>query len=281
MQFTMVLKSSATLQAASRKVKAVAAAVASSPLSWMAFIWAVLTFARSGGQSAAKFRALLQSSAVLDAGKTLAVVSVIYTMQWIKSTVSYFQWQVGEVSSRLWEIETTNQVLATRSNVCEWRQCLQSIAQWHQVPLQSAYAIWQSGSSSLPACPANQWSVLPGGQPLSCIDQWKADAVVDVAFKTVAFIDSQLSTVWESKLLVDSGNATVEEGYQTEFDAMVGRYHEWKELVSAFEGFRNPSVSGPESMLFTFHASVDWNSPVFKKNIIKTVRRSRSASRGR
>ena len=60
----------------------------------------------------------------------------------------------------------TSQVVATRANINEWRQCLKFGSQWHHTSLQGAYMLWQSSSLTAPACPANQWMKVESGQPM-------------------------------------------------------------------------------------------------------------------
>ena len=60
----------------------------------------------------------------------------------------------------------TSQVVATRANINEWRQCLKFGSQWHNTSLQGAYMLWQSSSLTAPACPANQWMKVESGQPM-------------------------------------------------------------------------------------------------------------------
>ena len=79
-------------------------------------------------------------------------------------------WSGGQLLHRIrkeWAKTAINhQVVASRANMDEWRQCLQFGSEWHQTTLQGAYSLWQSQSLSVPSPPASQWMKLESGQPM-------------------------------------------------------------------------------------------------------------------
>ena len=80
----------------------------------------------------------------------------------------------------------TSQVIATRANMDEWRQCLQFASQWHSTSLQGAYSLWQHQSLSVPPCPANQWVRVESGQPMLPSDAWAARGITSLKLEQMA-----------------------------------------------------------------------------------------------
>ena len=87
--------------------------------------------------------------------------------------------QFKQFMQALSAVQNTSQVCATRANVIEWRSCLQMLAKWHNVSLQSAYKLWQLKLGSVPPCPASQWGLLSSGTPMNYSDQSIADQDCD------------------------------------------------------------------------------------------------------
>jgi len=98
----------------------------------------------------------------------------------------------------------TSQVVATRSNNDEWRQCLQLGANWNSCSLQGAYRLWQSQSMGVPACPANQWMRVPSGQPLLPSDEAVAIAEISAGKLALKEVESRVTEFHERKQFLDA-----------------------------------------------------------------------------
>ena len=137
---------------------------------------------------------------------------------------------LNSMRKNLVKTSITSQVAATRSNMDEWRQCLQFGAQWHDCGLQSAYRLWQRGSLSVPSPPANQWMVTSTGQPMLPSDYWQATAsekgaVTELLIRQLS-MESKLTVYHEQcchhrqqvKQLLGEFKQLAEDGEQLYFD---------------------------------------------------------------
>ena len=154
------------------------------------------------------------TAAVQSLGSQLWVsvkaVAVLQLMQFIGSAnqfLSDYKQYMGTVKEALEQLVTTNQVTATRQNVLEWRSCLQFAADWHAVKLQSAYAMWQSGSLRMPPCPAGQQFRLQLGMPLSPVDQYIAQKEISQAQVLLNEYDYALAVASENNQLLQEGKS--------------------------------------------------------------------------
>jgi hypothetical protein len=131
-----------------------------------------------------------------------------FTEQLIQAISTKFADQLKEASIKLdkceehlGQVAVTSQVCATLANITEWRSCLQSIADWHGVSLQSAYNIWQAAGSKVPSCPANQSMEVAGSQPMTLTDQVWSSVSMDSARPVPRFqqdpeVDRLESYIW-------------------------------------------------------------------------------------
>ena len=117
--------------------------------------------------------------------------------------------QLRCMTDQLGQLQITNQVMATRSNVAEWRQCLQFAAQWHGVRLQSAYSLWQSSSLRAPPCPAEQQFKLEEGMPLSPLDQYLANKEVNSHMQLLMQYDYKLAVANENWQLIRANQSSM------------------------------------------------------------------------
>jgi hypothetical protein len=83
-------------------------------------------------------------------------------------------WFLNSIRKECTKSAITSQVIATRANMDEWRQCLQFGSQWHKTTLQGAYCLWQNASLTVPSPPANQWMRVESGQPMQPSDAQEA-----------------------------------------------------------------------------------------------------------
>ena len=206
---------------------------------------------------------VVKSEAVKDLGKAMAVVALAVLGRTLHGQYQWFRYTMREVSRSLWQVEQTNQVLASRSNLQEWRQFLETVSKWHNCTLQAAYSIWQHDLSGFPACPPNQWGLLPTGQPLAAVDQFKADLSVTQCIKDIQYIDSRLSTIHEYELLRVSGKMSFSAADLSDIAQFLPKYHEWQAIVQEFHGFSKEVDESVVQRVKNFKASVNWNSAIF------------------
>jgi hypothetical protein len=96
-------------------------------------------------------------------------------------------WTLHSIRKECTKSAITSQVVATRANMDEWRQCLQFASKWHQTSLQGAYCLWQNASLAVPAPPANQWMRVESGQPMQPSDaQQAAQDITPVKLQQIA-----------------------------------------------------------------------------------------------
>ncbi len=162
-------------------------------------------------------------------------------------------------------IETTSQVCATRANMDEWRQCLQFAAQWHKCCLQTAYKIWQSGRIAAPAPPANQWGVLPGGQPMQVTDQLEADAELPAQLEQFMDLDGHLSAVHEKFMMMEAAKKQYTAEEVKEIKKVEPVYQQFKAKCLQISGkdWRHELRSLKE-VADEVSQGMDFNAPVFK-----------------
>ena len=142
-------------------------------------------------QSAAAMQFFAQSAAAIlavavavgiqaDAPVAVLMMAVLVgagaiATHWLVGQCQQLQLTLQAIAASLAQVETTSQVVATRANAEEWRQCLQFSAAWHQCSVQAAYKLWQEGLLGVPAIPASQWYWKSSGQDMSPSDQNLAD----------------------------------------------------------------------------------------------------------
>jgi hypothetical protein len=102
-----------------------------------------------------------------------------------------------EMRQSLAQVATTSQVVATRANAEEWRQCLTFSAQWHQCTVQAAYKLWQNGLLGTPAVPASQWYWKSSGQDMGPADQNIADQEIGPVLLQLLKCQASLSAAHE------------------------------------------------------------------------------------
>jgi hypothetical protein len=96
-------------------------------------------------------------------------------------------WCLNSIRKECTKSAITSQVVATRANMDEWRQCLQFGSKWHHTSLQGAYCLWQNASLAVPAPPANQWMRVESGQPMQPSDaQQAAQDITPVKLQQIA-----------------------------------------------------------------------------------------------
>ena len=207
-------------------------------------------------------------------------------LQWMASTVEFpkvFQWWLGVMAVRSvvkasaeiqWYLAqslhqqsltaVTSQVVATRSNVMEWRSCLMMLSKWHRCSLQGAYKLWQSKSGSVPPCPANQWMRLESGQPMNAVDQCLADQAVPQRAQHLQFIDTELTAVHEQYLLVQetlkAGECKWSDVELGELESVEGQWQEFRSKCLEFQCFDTDKFESETTQwLEQFEAQLDWD----------------------
>ena len=219
-------------------------------------------------------KSVAKQSFCKDLAVGAVVGAVVKVGQWAVNLAQFHQCHLKQQSEHLWAVAQTSQVCATRANVLEWRSCLSAVAEWHQCSLQGAYSLWQAGSGQYPACPANQWLILPQGQPLTAVDQYKADQSIGELWTVVQAVDHALGTVREFQLLIEADKATVDAKYQSEFQTLVDQYDQWKQLVRQYHGFSaGANLDSALAAVKDFQSTVNFNSPVFKQRAVKLIRK--------
>ena len=134
--------------------------------------------------------------------KAVAVLQFVQFLAYMK------QW-MARTSSDLEHVATTSQVVATRSNILEWRSCLEFASKWHNCSLQCAYDLWQQSGHRCPPCPASQSFRLSAGVPLSPIDQWIAVQDQLHMPESIEQYDYKLSVAWENYLLAKNSQSSM------------------------------------------------------------------------
>ena len=152
-------------------------------------------------------------------------------------------------------VENTNQVMATRSNVMEWRSCLQFLSKWHKVSLQSAYKLWQLKLGAVPACPANQWNILETGMPMGPSDQSIADAELPQKKVEQCRIDEQVRAYSEKQSMILDGNQFP--------DSIKRSLEKFEEPVKKWKSTRMTTVTEMDEAVAQFKQSVDMEDPVW------------------
>ena len=117
--------------------------------------------------------------------------------------VQNFQYKqlLKELIQSVGKIEVTNQVVATRANMTEWRSCLEFNAAWSGQSLPTAYRMWQLGLLRSPPPPAN--TVNGNGMQLSTYDAVIADTQCPQYMQTFHTYDYYFSVLKE-KLTVQT-----------------------------------------------------------------------------
>ena len=117
--------------------------------------------------------------------------------------------------------------------------------------------------------------VLPEGQPLGAVDQFKADQSIGQFWRTVNEVYSALSTVHEYQLLIDSKQATVDDKYQAELQSLVEQYAQWQALVAKFSAFsESVNLEGAYQAVEEFKKTVNFQSAIFQEEAVKRLQQS-------
>ena len=139
-------------------------------------------------------------------GGLQSVLQKVLTVQACQLVWMGFQ-SLNSIRKECTKSAITSQVIATRANIDEWRQCLQFASQWHSTSLQGAYSLWQHQSLSVPTCPANQWKKVESGQPMLPSDaHWAARDISSRKLQQIA-VESRLTEYHELAVHHDEGVA--------------------------------------------------------------------------
>ena len=216
---------------------------------------------------------LLQTSALANSVKTRQFqpvgeavwnsVVALCAAQFIHTAVLTKQF-FRRALKNLFQLETTNQVLATRANMDEWRQCLTFASKWHKTSLQGAYKLWQSQRLTVPAPPANQWLILKRGMPMSVLDQSIADEQLTSHVLKLMCIDSHLTTVHEKQLLVDNDILKFDEEDQSLVDQATSFYTRLQSLCSTTKLDFNEHAVELLQFISEADAAFNWKHNIFQ-----------------
>jgi len=167
-------------------------------------------------------------------------------------------WSGGQLLNQIRKeskkIAITSQVVATRANMDEWRQCLQFASQWHQTTLQGAYLLWQSQSLSVPAPPANQWMKVASGQPMYPSDAALAGQTVSSTTLTQISVESRLTEYHEMAVHCESGVAQFSDHQMKliqEVDQLYGQF------MKDYTEFSNSSQTDRDAKLKSLASELD------------------------
>ena len=173
------------------------------------------------------------------------------------------RWQVQDTQYRhfmkaLKAVENTSQVCATRANVLEWRSCLQMLASWHRVSLQSAYKLWQLGLGAVPPCPASQWGVLSTGMPMGHSDQSIADTELPQYTVEQFKVERMVHAFTEKQLLLGSGSQRNDaQSHANSLQKFAAPVEQWKST-------RMDTSSEREEAVRQFMQQIDAQGPVWR-----------------
>ncbi|MCP4243251.1 MAG: hypothetical protein GY772_22065 [bacterium] len=199
-----------------------------------------------------------QSLQVLNAMKVVAVLEAV------RAGKALWQWGKS-VARSLAAVEQTNQVVATRANMDEWRQCLQFASKWHNCRLQGAYRLWQLGQLSPPAPPANQWRELEQGQPMHVQDQCMAEVDVPEELQSLFDIDSKLTTVHEKHLMHVQSKRVYSEQELEDIAKYEAVYQSHKAKCQELGCWDLKSHSGEiTGYIQSMQKEIDWSLPIFQ-----------------
>lgn len=133
----------------------------------------------------------------------------------IITKLAKYEQSLKYITKSIAQVEITNQVMATRANVMEWRSCLTTIGQWHGVSLPSAYKLWQLQLGGVPPCPASQklgYSPVDEvrGSAMVQSDEKKSLTELPQTMLELMKLESHVSTVLEYQKWYESGAAESE-----------------------------------------------------------------------
>ena len=164
---------------------------------------------------------------------TLVAVATVMAAKYCYDQWYQFTTTLENIAYSLKQVETTSQVVATRANADEWRQCLSFAAQWHQCSPQAAYVLWQNGLITVPAIPASQWYWKASGQDLAAADQNLADSQLPPQLLQLLTCQSRLSAAYEKHQRHQLGQLVFSDADQSRLATYVGLYVQFRRMHQA------------------------------------------------
>ena len=193
-------------------------------------------------------------TAVADSsGSFQSVMYKVLTLQAVQLLWSGGQW-LNQIRKQSQNIAITSQVVATRANMDEWRQCLQFASKWHGTTLQGAYSLWQSRSLSVPAPPANQRMKVASGQPMYPSDAHVAGQTVSSTKLAQIVVESRLTEYHELAVFHKAGVQQFSE-HQLQLIHEVGEWYD--QFIKGYTEFGNSNQSEQEAKLQRLTSDLD------------------------
>ena len=161
---------------------------------------------------------------------------------------------LNQIRKQSQNIAITSQVVATRANMDERRQCLQFASKWHGTTLQGAYSLWLPSSLSVPSPPANQRMKVASGQPMYPSDAHVAGQTISSTKLAQIVVERRLTQYHELAVFHKAGVQQFSE-HQLQ---LIHEVDEWyDQFIKGYTEFGNSSQSEQEAKLQRVTSDLD------------------------